>query len=126
MKYYSELTKKVYDTEDELNTAEESYKKAKELAQKEKEEKVALRKEEANKVLDAYKESLAVRKECNEKITEADNKYFELRNEFIKKYGSWHMSYSNTDGNEEVSVADTLSFLGDFFNDLDYLFKLKF
>jgi regulator of protease activity HflC (stomatin/prohibitin superfamily) len=79
MKYYSELTKKIYDCESDLIADEESVVKAKE----EKEAKAKQLKEEranrAKAVEDAYK--LA-----NEKQAEADK----LMREFIKDYGSFH------------------------------------
>lgn len=79
MKYYSELTKKIYDCEGDLIADEESVVKAKQ----EKDAKAKQLKEErasrAKAVEDAYK--LA-----NEKQAEADK----LMREFIKDYGSFH------------------------------------
>lgn len=113
MKYYSELTKKVYDTEKELNEAEGVHTRA----QKEKEEKLAVKKDEANKVVEAYKETIAVRKECNDRINAADKKFMDLKNEFIKKYGSWHMSYSTLDeGNDHY--FDAFSYIFNFVNNI--------
>lgn len=85
MKYYSELTKKPYDTVEDLKKAE-----AEVLASKEKEDaKKAERANEAKKVQDAmneakkaYEAAYAARKEANNKL-----------NEFCKKYGSYHATY---------------------------------
>ena len=51
MKYYSDLTKKLYDSEEELAQAEEKL----ELEKKEKEAKIADRKADAEKVKEAIK-----------------------------------------------------------------------
>ena len=84
MKYYSELTKKVYDTEEQLVEAE--HKLA--LANEEKDKKAAQKKEDAKKVTDAFKV------------------YLDLRNKFIEKYGYWHATYTNVDGNDDYSYFD--------------------
>lgn len=68
MKYYSDKTRKLYDTEEDLLKAEEL------LAQKEIEEKKKMesRKSRAKEVEDAYKH------------------YLDLLDKFIKDYGSFH------------------------------------
>lgn len=84
MKYYSDITKKLYGTpealkEDEAKvTAAEAEKKAAEAKKK------AERAARAKEVEAAFKAEM-----------EAHNKYLELRNQFIKDYGSFHMSYTD-------------------------------
>ena len=56
---------------------------------------------------------MAVRKEAKEAIRKADEEYYKLRDEFVNKYGSYHVSYSNKDGNEIVTVSDLFD---SFFN----------
>ena len=71
--FYSEDLKRYFDTEEECLKAEEEYKEKHALEIKKKEERIA----EAKAVEEAYK------------------KYLELRSEFIKKHGSYHMTLSD-------------------------------
>ena len=91
MKYYSDKTKKIYDTVEQLQTAETEYDKAHaaEIA-KQKERKA--RAEEINKA----------RKE----LVNAQNRYNDLINKFVKDYGSYHATY--TDGEGTLSSAADL------------------
>lgn len=72
MKYYSEKTKKLYDTTEEVVNAEKEL----EAAEQKKQELVAKRKERAKEVEDAFA---------------AAN---ELLNKFIEDYGSFHTTIS--------------------------------
>lgn len=81
MKIYSELTKKEYATVAECLSAEEEYKAKKAKEEKEKTALMEQRKLEAKEIEEAYKE-----------ILEANKKYHKLRDEFVKKYGSFHMT----------------------------------
>jgi regulator of protease activity HflC (stomatin/prohibitin superfamily) len=84
MQYYSQLVHKIFDTEEACLDAEKEFKTA--LAEKEakelklKEEK----KSRAKEVEDAY-----------EAYQEAEKKYIKLRNEFIKDYKQYRMTYSS-------------------------------
>lgn len=80
MKYYSEKTKKLYDSEEDLEKSEASY-AAKELELAKTKEARASR---AKEVEDAYKA-----------YTEAGDKYMKLRNQFVKDYGSYHATYNS-------------------------------
>lgn len=71
--YYSEELKKYFNDEAECRKAEKEYEEKHAAELKAKEERSA----KAKEVEAAYK------------------KYVELRNEFIKKYGSFHMTYDN-------------------------------
>ena len=75
MKYFSEITKKVYDSTEELETAENEVLDE----QKAQEEKLAKRAERAKEVEAAYA-----------KAAEAKEQADELLNEFLKDYGSFH------------------------------------
>ena len=83
MKYYSEKLKKVYDTVEQLQTAETEYDKAHaaEIA-KQKE-----RKERAEEIDAARKE-----------VIKAQEHYDDLINKFVKDYGSYHTTYTKNDG----------------------------
>lgn len=84
MKYFSEKTRKMYESVDELNTAEKEFddKAAKELALREE------RKVRAQEVDDAYK------------------KYLELRAKFIEDYKSYHMTLTEKDLPKTTSIFD--------------------
>jgi len=92
MKYYSEKVKKLFDSEKELETAEKEF-DAKELEEK---KKLEAKKARATEVEDAYKHSIEVRKEAQKLIDEADNAYYDLRDAFVKDYGSFHMTYKDS------------------------------
>lgn len=73
MKYYSDKTKKLYDTEKDLHDAEKALVK-REAEEKAKREERSAR---AKEVEDAY------------------NKYVELLNAFLKDYGHFHTTINN-------------------------------
>lgn len=75
MKYFSEITEKVYDSTEELETAEKEVLDE----QKAQEEKLAKRAERAKEVEAAYA-----------KAAEAKEQADELLNEFLKDYNSFH------------------------------------
>ena len=77
MKYYSELTKEVYDTPELLEEAEKVVLEA----NKEKERKLTERAERAKAVEKAFAEARESRKKADE-----------LLSEFCKDYNSFHMS----------------------------------
>ena len=85
MKFYSELTKNFYESEDACKQAESKFNK--ELAEKEAKEKAlkAERKQRAEEVNAAYTA-----------IKEAEKHYCELRDQFVKDYGSFHMTFTDT------------------------------
>ena len=102
--YYSKLLNKPFDTVEELKAAEDEYNKAHEVELRKTEE----RKAKAKAIEAAYKHSMDVRRTAQQAIREADEEYYKLRNEFVKEYGSYHVSYSNTNGNEVVTVSDLM------------------
>lgn len=89
MKFYSEQTKKLYDTKDELTKAEAELATKKEAEMAKKAERTAAAKE----VEDALKKARDAQKEADKKLAD-----------FCKKYGSFH-----TTVNEVIpSAFDTL------------------
>lgn len=86
MKFYSELTKSFYETEDACIQAEDKFNK--ELVKKEEKEKAlkAERKQRAEEINTAYKA-----------VKEAEKHYCKLRDQFVKDYGSFHMTFTDTD-----------------------------
>ena len=88
MKFYSQLTKKLYDSKDELVSAEAEMTKAK-----------ADRAERAKEVTDALKAA-----------TEAQKKANQLMREFVKDYGS----FKTTLKDEDVDVRNFWNVLDRF------------
>lgn len=86
MRYYSDITKKFYDTQDECVKAEAEAKQKADKEKYEKEKAVAERKARAQEVEDARKAMVA-----------AQSKYRELLEAFIKTYGSYHLSLNDKD-----------------------------
>lgn len=84
MKFYSDLTKKIYDTAEELEAAEAELKKAEE----EKANKTAVRKKDASKVEDAFKLRNQARRNYNKQIVKLRKEYGEalakIKEEFNK------------------------------------------
>lgn len=85
MLYYSEITKKNYKTSDECIKAEEEALNAQVKAKQEKERIAAERKTRAAEVEEARKNMIT-----------AQNKYKEVLEAFVKTYGSYHYSTTNT------------------------------
>lgn len=94
MKFYSDMTKKLYDTEEALVVAEkemaaeearkeEEARKAKEAEEKKKSE----RKTRADEIEKAYQE-----------MTAAQKKYKDLVSAFVRDYKTYHYSTSSADG----------------------------
>lgn len=100
MKYFSEITEKVYDTTEELETAEKEVLDE----QKAQEEKLAKRAERAKEVEEAYALAADVKEQADK-----------LLNEFLKDYGSFHTTIKTP-----VRANTSLTELGDLF---DSLFK---
>ena len=111
MRYFSDVTKKVYDSTEELLKAEQEVKleeqKKLELEQKEKEKKekmAAERKARAAEVEEARKAMVA-----------SQNHYKKVLEAFVRDYKSYH--YTTTDTKE-------IPILFDIFNPLFFDFKL--
>lgn len=92
MKYYSDKTKKLYDSVELLTTAETDFDKENAAKIKAQEE----RKARATEIEAARKEVLA-----------AQEKYNKLVNKFIKDYGSYHSTITR----EIDSMADLFDFI---------------
>lgn len=123
MLYTSEVTGKSYKTVKELEAAEVEFNKAHEAELKAKEErKVAATEVEKayTAVLNARKEAKAIvdkaNKEASDLIRKSELDYQKLKDEFIKKFGSYHVSYTNNNGKEVVTVSDLFDSFNSIFN----------
>jgi predicted transcriptional regulator len=141
MKYYSDKLDKKFETVEELETAEKDY----DAKETEKKALAETRKAESKEVVDAFKKFQGIKqdslKELNKKIAElkdtytsevekakeeymskigdAETDYSTKLNEFIKKYGSFHYSY--TSDNLDESDNSIIKELFDSFNFADIL-----
>lgn len=99
MKYYSELINKIYNTKEECEKAEEAL-VAKKKAEEERQLTLKNEREARSKaVVDAFKKARETEMEANK-----------LMKEFVKDYGSFHMSY-----NGKSSLPTLGDFLDSFF-----------
>ena len=97
MRIISEKTKKEYATVEECLTAEAEYDEMVAKKREEAAKKAEERKNRAKEVEDAYK---AVR--------DAEKRYVELRNQFVRDYGAFHMTYSNVEKPEELKHIEDM------------------
>lgn len=84
MKYFSEKTKKFYDDEKDCVREEKEFDEKQAKLEAERKALAEARKVRAKEVEDAF---IASR--------EAEKHYLELRNAFVKDYGSFHMTIRN-------------------------------
>ena len=86
MKYYSDVTKKLYESVDELKKAEAEIT-----------DKAAARKKDADKVEKAYNAYIEARKEYEKVLTE-----------FCNKHGAYHKTYTNKDAGDVKTEFESL------------------
>lgn len=98
MKYYSEKTQKLYESEEELKQGELEFDSKELEIQKRKEE----RSQAAKVVEDAFKRVEEAQKTANSEL-----------NAFVKKYGSYHKTISSP-----VCIPDGVSLFDFLFKDL--------
>ena len=91
MKFYSEQLSKLFDTQAELETAEEKANAAKRAEEEKKAKLKANRETRAKEVEDAFKTAAEAQKKANE-----------LLNPFLKDYGSYHTTLKDA----PVSIWD--------------------
>lgn len=93
MKYFSEKTKKFYDDVKACEAAESAFDAEQARIAEEKKKLAEERKERAKQIEEAYKEW----QDLNKAAREGEKRFLELRNAFIKDYGSFHMTVRNTE-----------------------------
>lgn len=152
MKYYSELTKQLYETEEAAKKAERDL----EATKAKNAELAKAKKQEANKVEEAFKARNAARREYNTKLVEArkiyndaiiaakkafnetlttatdakdkaEEAYNTALKEFTAKYESYHMTLKDGDNVVTISNASDKNFetMGKEFNSfLDSLLNI--
>lgn len=109
--YYSKLLSTPFDTLDELRSAEKEYQdkiNAKAAAQSEKKALAEnVEKAYANYIL-TLEESQKEFNKLTDKIAQAKSEYVDAKNQFIEKFGSFHMTYVNKEPKVDVSDATTV------------------
>lgn len=111
MKYYSEKVKKLFDDAESLEEAEKDF----DAKEAEKAKLTEKRKERSVEIEEAYKRTLEARKEAKEIIRKADEEYQQLVDKFIEDFGSYHMTYTNKNNHQVISVSDMIdNFFGSF------------
>jgi len=99
MKYYSEITKQLYDSQDELYKAEH----ADEIKKAEEKKKSEERARRAKEVEDAISAADAAHKAAQEKL-----------NAFIKDYGAFHTSIKEVGKNAGSAIGDFLEWFDSY------------
>lgn len=100
MKYYSQITKKLYDSVTDLTLAENKIKEAE------------TKKLEAEKIKKAERATRAKEVEAALKASkEASAKANKLLKDFTNDYGYFHMSYTTNDANGNDEELNPFSFL---------------
>lgn len=105
MRYYSDVTKQIYESEKELNQAEFKAAQAKEEAKKAKEKESAERKKAAAEVQEAYAKARVANAHASKVLAD-----------FCDKYGSYHFS---VDGSEDPELNDLVSLCKGIFKVFD-------
>lgn len=118
MRYYSDKLNKLFDSEESLQEAE----KQQEEKEAEKQQLAETKKVRAAEVEDAYKKTLEAREEANKIIRDADKVYYDLRDKFVKDFGSYHMTYTDDNGNRSLQVSDLVDSVFDAFKNFPFIF----
>ena len=107
MKYYSELTQKVYNTEAECKKAEQAFNfELEQKARAEEQKKLAEKKKQEERAVDAKKiEAL------REEMVKAQANYRKAVQAFVEKHGSYHFSTKS-----EEQIPYLFSSVLDFLN----------
>ena len=93
MKYFSEKTRRFYDDVELCKKEEAAFDERQAKLEAERKALAEARKERAKEIEDAYKEM----QDMNKAARAAERHYLELRNKFVKDYGSFHMTVSQAE-----------------------------
>lgn len=107
--YRSKLLNRYYESYEDMLRDEVEFKRQNEEKLKAQEEKKARAKE----VEEAYANYLKVREEAFEQIAKAEKEWIELRDKFAQDYNGYHMTYTNVNGQKQITFEDIVNH---FFN----------
>lgn len=108
--YHSKVLNKYYESYEDMLREEAEFKRQNEVKLKAQEEKKA----RAEEVKAAYEGYCKAKKEAAKMVSEAEDKWLDLRAKFINDYHGYHMTYTNIDGHEEVTFGDLLDLMFKF------------
>ena len=113
-KFYSDITKKIYDTEEDLEKDEKATEEKTALIKKEKEELALARKASADEIKNA---AMKVN-EAYKVLQDAQKNLVDKKRAFIDKYGSYH--YTTTDPNDPAFdyVRNTIKSINEYFDSI--------
>ena len=97
LKYYSDRTKQLYDTQEACEQAEKNAIEAENREKIRKERALAEEKERKEKLTSERKARAAEVDAARKEMVQAQNKYREVLKNFINTYGTYHYSTSNFD-----------------------------
>lgn len=111
-KYYSDITKKIYDDELTLEKEEKELEEKKALALKEKEELAIARKADAKEIEEATKKV----NDAYKALQDAQNELYKKKKAFLDKYGSYH--YTTTDPSDPAftHAINMIKSMDDYFD----------
>lgn len=95
MKFYGDLTKKLYNTMEDCEKAEKKFKAKLDEAEAKKKELADAKAARAKEVTEAYK-----------RVREAQKEYEKLRGAFIQDYGFFHLTYTDKDERTPFSIFE--------------------
>ena len=105
--FKSDITGKVYDTEQECLDAEKAFQEKRDRELQLRDE----RKADAEAVKQAYADYRQLSKKYSDELDGAYQRYIDRRNSFIDKYGSYHMTVT-----EKVDPADVQTAFDELFD----------
>ena len=117
--YHSKLLNKYYESYDDMLREEAEFKRQHDEELKAKEEK----QHALDEIKKAYTNYVNLVDEKNKVIAEAWKNFSSLREEFIKKYGYFHMSYYDDGKTKELSLSDVVDEWNRIWTNLPTLFK---
>lgn len=117
--YRSKLLNKYYESYEDMLRDEAEFKRQHDEELKAKEEK----QHALDEIRDAYTTYVNLVDEKNKVVAEAWQKYNALKDEFIKKYGYFHMSYYNDGKTKELSLSDVVDEWNRIWTNLPTLFR---
>lgn len=119
-KYYSDITKKIYDDEITLEKEEKEVEEKLALARKEKEELALARKEAAKEIEEATKKV----NDAYKALQDAQKELTTKKQEFISKYGAYHYTTTNPEDPAFKYTADIIKSMDEYFDNFFKPFRM--
>lgn len=119
-KFYSDITKKIYDDEELLINDEKALEEEKALKLKEKEELALARKNDAKEIEEATKKV----NDAYKALQTAQDELYKKKKAFLDKYGSFH--YTTTDPSDPafINTMNIIKSMDDYFESFFKPFRM--